>query len=438
MPAPKRTLAAVAVLAFVLAVPAALGHGGALHSRKHRLDSRISGLRAEIAEAKDTEGVLTSEITAATDNIETLEGKISVLADRLAQLEADLDRHRDHLARLEKRYREQTRILERLTREHALAQQQLERRLVELYETDQAELVGILLQAESLTDLIEQVDYVNEIGRQDRRIVAELRRLKIAMREAREKTAEIKAEVARETAVLARKVDEEREARAHLIAQQSALAAARSDKRELLAGVREDRHEAEEDLDAMQAASAALAARIQAAQAAAAAAAAAQQESSSDDDGDDEPSSGSSNGSSSGSTGSGSSGTASGGADTTSSASGFIWPVSGPVTSGFGYRWGRLHAGIDISAPTGTAVRAAASGEVIHAGWMGGYGQVVVIDHGGGLTTAYAHHSSIWASGSVSQGQGIGADGCTGSCTGSHLHFEVRVNGSPVDPFTYL
>jgi murein DD-endopeptidase MepM/ murein hydrolase activator NlpD len=109
------------------------------------------------------------------------------------------------------------------------------------------------------------------------------------------------------------------------------------------------------------------------------------------------------------------------------------------VTSGFGSRWGRMHYGIDISAPYGTAVRAAASGRVIYAGGMSGYGNIVVIDHGGGLATAYAHLSSIWAgSGSVSQGQSIGAVGCTGYCTGNHLHFEVRVNGSPVDPLGYL
>jgi murein DD-endopeptidase MepM/ murein hydrolase activator NlpD len=84
-------------------------------------------------------------------------------------------------------------------------------------------------------------------------------------------------------------------------------------------------------------------------------------------------------------------------------------------------------------------VRAGASGRVIVAGWMGGYGNLVVIDHGNGLATAYAHMSAIWVSGgSVSQGQGIGAVGCTGSCTGDHLHFEVRVNGSAVDPMGYL
>jgi murein DD-endopeptidase MepM/ murein hydrolase activator NlpD len=119
---------------------------------------------------------------------------------------------------------------------------------------------------------------------------------------------------------------------------------------------------------------------------------------------------------------------------------GFIWPVNGPVSSPFGMRWGRLHAGVDISAPAGTPIRAAAGGRVAMAGWMGGYGQYTCIQHGGGLSTCYAHQSSIGVGGgaSVSQGQVIGSVGCTGSCFGDHLHFEVRVNGSPVDPMGYL
>lgn len=108
------------------------------------------------------------------------------------------------------------------------------------------------------------------------------------------------------------------------------------------------------------------------------------------------------------------------------------------VTSGFGWRWGRMHQGIDISAPCGTQIRAAASGTVIVSGYSGGYGNLTVVDHGNGLATAYAHQSAIYAGGSVSQGQVIGAVGTTGSSTGCHLHFEVRVNGSAVDPMGYL
>jgi murein DD-endopeptidase MepM/ murein hydrolase activator NlpD len=98
-----------------------------------------------------------------------------------------------------------------------------------------------------------------------------------------------------------------------------------------------------------------------------------------------------------------------------------------------------MHEGIDISAPAGTTIRAVAAGTVIHAGWMGGYGNLTIVDHGNGLATAYAHQSAIYVGGgSVSQGTALGAVGCTGSCTGNHLHFEVRVNGNAVDPMGYL
>ena len=116
------------------------------------------------------------------------------------------------------------------------------------------------------------------------------------------------------------------------------------------------------------------------------------------------------------------------------------WPVSGPVTSGFGVRWGRMHEGIDIAVGEGTPVRAAAAGVVIYAGWMGGYGNLVVVDHGNGLSTAYGHNSSLAVSvgQSVTAGGTISYSGSTGHSTGPHVHFEVRVAGSPVDPLGYL
>ena len=122
------------------------------------------------------------------------------------------------------------------------------------------------------------------------------------------------------------------------------------------------------------------------------------------------------------------------------SSSGLIWPVQGPITSPFGMRWGRMHEGIDIGVPYGTPIHAAASGAVIYAGWMSGYGNLIVIDHGNGLATAYGHQSSIVVScgQDVAQGQTIGYVGSTGHSTGPHLHFEVRVNGNPVDPLGYL
>ncbi|MFY9781210.1 MAG: peptidoglycan DD-metalloendopeptidase family protein [Candidatus Baltobacteraceae bacterium] len=126
--------------------------------------------------------------------------------------------------------------------------------------------------------------------------------------------------------------------------------------------------------------------------------------------------------------------------------SSFSWPVSGPITSPFGMRadpLGRgfhMHEGIDIAAPTGTTIAAAAGGRVIFAGWYGGYGNAIVIDHGGHTSTLYGHCSQIFvAEGQdVQRGQPIGAVGSTGNSTGPHVHFEVRVNGVPVDPTARL
>jgi murein DD-endopeptidase MepM/ murein hydrolase activator NlpD len=185
-----------------------------------------------------------------------------------------------------------------------------------------------------------------------------------------------------------------------MVASRNALSAAEQEKRSTLASITENRSEVLAEIEDLEAQSAALAARIRAAQ---------QQSSSS--------------------------------ATPVVSGSGQLsWPVSGPVTSGFGSRWGRMHEGIDIAVGEGTPVHAAASGTVIYAGWLEGYGNLVVIDHGNGLSTAYGHNSSLASSlgQSVAAGQVIAYSGSTGHSTGPHVHFEVRLNGSPVDPLGYL
>jgi len=119
---------------------------------------------------------------------------------------------------------------------------------------------------------------------------------------------------------------------------------------------------------------------------------------------------------------------------------GFVWPVDGVLTSAYGPRWGSFHAGIDIGAPGGAPIAAAAAGVVISAGWLGAYGNLVVIDHGGGVVTAYAHQSRIAVADGqrVGRGEVVGYVGSTGVSTGDHLHFEVRVGGSTRDPLGYL
>ena len=186
-----------------------------------------------------------------------------------------------------------------------------------------------------------------------------------------------------------------------LVASRDALVAARQEKTATLAGIRADRESTLAEIDALEDQSAALAARIREAQQRAATQAA---------------------------------------VSAPAGTGALAWPVSGPVTSGFGVRWGRMHEGIDIGVGEGTPVQAAAAGVVIYAGWMSGYGNLVVIDHGNGLSTAYAHNSSlaVGVGRSVAGGEVVSYSGNTGNSTGPHVHFEVRVNGAAVDPLGYL
>jgi murein DD-endopeptidase MepM/ murein hydrolase activator NlpD len=124
----------------------------------------------------------------------------------------------------------------------------------------------------------------------------------------------------------------------------------------------------------------------------------------------------------------------------------FVFPANANISSGFGNRihpilgYSRFHAGIDFAASYGSTIRAADSGRVIFSGWYGGYGQAVIIDHGNGVSTLYAHASRLFVKEgqNVQQGQSIAAVGSTGLSTGPHLHFEVRQNGNPVNPMAYL
>lgn len=125
---------------------------------------------------------------------------------------------------------------------------------------------------------------------------------------------------------------------------------------------------------------------------------------------------------------------------------GMIWPLSGPITSEFGWRThpifgsARFHSGLDIGGDYGMPIHAAQSGVVIEAGWIGGYGNTIMIDHGGGIVTLYGHNESlaVGVGQQVSQGQVIAYCGSTGNSTGPHCHFEVRVGGEPVSPWDYL
>ena len=391
-----RRLAFAAIGALLLAAPAA----GDVYSHKHSVDTRISVLQGRVAGAQQRAERLVSEIDSVNARIHGLEARVGDVNSRLAALESDLALHRLKLDRLTELFRIQTRRYSLLRGQYALAVERLNARLVQVYEQGDVSSLDVVLEARSLSDLIDRLEYVRQLASADDRIATSVGRARDSAREARAKTRTLRGVVAAETRAVQARTEQVRAVRDELLASRRELVSARSTKRVNLADVRANERQAAAESQALERVSAALGAQIQAAQAASSYS---------------PPSS-------------------------APSASGFIWPVNGPVVSPFGMRWGRMHTGIDIGVSYGTPIHAAASGQVIYAGWMEGYGNLVFIDHGRGISTGYAHQSSIAVSNgqSVTQGQVIGYVGCTGHCFGPHLHFEVRVNGTPVDPLGYL
>ena len=394
----RRRLPVVFGLALALAF-AASAAGQDIEDRKATIDARIAALEADIAAAKEKEGVLTSQLGAVVEELRAAESAVDEAQGSLDRLEAQLAEEQERLDRLTARLQEQTRRLQILQAEFRRAVEILESRVRAIYIEQQPDVLSILVSAESFGDMIDTYEFVNRIGLQDHKIARQVEAAKAKAAAKRRATAHTRRLAAATVSVITARTEEARVVRDELVSNRDTLAAARRLKRSALTNASETREEYLEEVQALAAQSAELAAAIRNAQAGA------------------------------GSTGSGA-----------PSAAGFIWPANGTVTSGYGMRWGRLHEGIDIAAATGTPIWAAAAGTVIYAGWLGGYGNLVVVDHGNGLATAYAHASAILVSvgQSVAQGETVALVGSTGNSSGPHLHFEVRINGAAVDPLLYL
>jgi murein DD-endopeptidase MepM/ murein hydrolase activator NlpD len=389
--------AGVLVVCLLLVAGTAAGDPG---TDKARIDGRIDTLRGRAAAADRQAGVLTEQLSAVAGQVRELEAGVRAQQARLSVLQGQLSAARGRLAALDKTIVRQTERLERLRGEYRVALTRLERRVRELYMTDGPDALAFVLGTASFADLIDNLDLLNRIGRQDEAIAARVKASRDGVADARRRTRSARVEAAHVEAAVASATAEQQGVVSRLVASRDALVAARREKSTTLASIREDRESTVAEIQALEEQSAALAERIRQAQ----------QQS----------------------------------AGTTAvvrSGNGVVsWPVSGAVTSGYGLRWGRMHEGIDIAVGEGTPVRAAAAGTVIYAGWLGGYGNLVVVDHGNGLSTAYAHNSSlgVGVGQSVAAGQVVSYSGNTGNSTGPHVHFEVRVNGSAVDPLGYL
>jgi len=392
-----RLLLVVAALVAACATPASGGVAG----RKQAIDSRLARVQAKIAWAQERERTLAGQIAEVNGQIRGLAQQVGVVSTELGPLERDLALHKEKLDRLTELFQVQTQRFHFYRREYEALIDRLGNRLVDLYERGEPSALGVVFESKSVTDLIDQAQVVQSLGAQDTSIAAQVGTAKERVKAQREHTKRFRSLVAAELRTIAVRTNQVRALRDRLLASQNQLAAARANKRDALQNVKESKAEFLHEAAGLQAASASLAAQIRSAQ---------------------------------------STSSYSAPSDTTPSAAGFIWPVNGPVTSGFGMRWGRMHEGIDIGVGYGTPIHAAAAGRVVYAGWMSGYGNLVAIDHGGGISTAYGHQSSIAVSVGqiVAQGETIGYVGCTGHCFGPHLHFEVRINGAPVDPLGYL
>ena len=392
----RRRLGVVVGLALVFVASAAGQDPG---TEKAQVDQRIAELQAEIAAAKENEGVLTSQLGEVVTELRGAQSAVESAEGSLELLESELAAEQNRLERLTALLDEQTRHLRRLQEEYRRAVEILEARVRAIYIEEEPDTLSVLVSATTFGDLIDSYEFVNRIGSQDRRIARQVETAKRLAAEKRRTTERTQHLTAATVTVIAARTEETRTVRNELASNRDTLAAARRLKKSALASTRETREEYLQEVVALAAQSATLAAAIRNAQANAA------------------------------STGTGA-----------PSASGFIWPVNGTVVSGFGWRWGRMHEGIDIAAPMGASVWAAAAGTVIHSGWLGGYGLLVVVDHGNGLATAYAHNSSllVGVGQRVSQGETISLVGSTGNSSGPHVHFEVRANGAAVDPLFYL
>jgi murein DD-endopeptidase MepM/ murein hydrolase activator NlpD len=360
------------------------------------LPQRIEHKREQIDQAKHKEGVLSTDISQFSTRIESLQGEISATQTRLDRAQASLDRQKAQLLEVRDQLEVARDRLESLRRELETARKVLAARLVEIYKADAPDALTVVLESDGFGDLLEQAEFLQRISDQDREVTDEVRRLRDKARDQAVKLADLehREQLAAERILAER--DQIAQAQGQLVASRDELASARADKRGVLTQVREQRGILEDDLASLEAEQAKVAAALQ---------------------------------------GSPAPGPVKQGSGQ------LIWPLSGPVVGAFGEaRPGHTHAGIDIAVPEGTPIRAADSGRVALMGYVGGYGNYTCVQHTGSLSTCYAHQSRFATSNgaNVSQGQVIGYSGNTGNSTGPHLHFEVRINGTPVDPMGYL
>jgi murein DD-endopeptidase MepM/ murein hydrolase activator NlpD len=276
-------------------------------------------------------------------------------------------------------------------------------RLVEIYKSERPDFITVVLNSDGFADLLERGEFIKRISDQDRRIVKLVRDAKADSAGSEQRLATLEARQRTVTAIVRQRRDEISAVRMDLVGTRVGYTRTKYGKAAALSTVRSDRKHLESHVDSLEAASSKIAAQLGRLQ-----------------------------------------GQYAGDLPIKRGSGSMIWPVNGPITGVFGEaRPGHMHAGLDIAAGEGTPIHAADDGKVVliqGIGQSGGYGNFTCVQHTRSMSTCYAHQSRVATSvgASVSQGQVIGAVGNTGNSFGAHLHFEVRVNGTPVNPMGYL
>ena len=372
---------------------------GQLSKNQQKLDQ----LKQNIDKAEQTKAAALAQVESLDKKIVSLQADLDKVsaqrdaaAETLAATQKELDRLAAELAKTKAR-------LQKAEADLATQQTAINGRAANLYKKGGAGVGGfleVLFTTRSLTDLVNRVDLLSSIAQQDNRILSQIKTLKVQVTADKKSLEHDQASAAKVATVQKQQTG----ALDTLVKQRSStlnqLDSARGDKQAIADKAEANKQSWTAQEDDLLAESKKIESQLRAA---------------------------------------GSEPIAVGGR-------GFVRPVPGGVGSGFGMRlhpifhvW-KMHTGWDFHAGYGESIHAVAAGTVVSAGWMGGYGQVVIISHGGGLSTLYAHQSQllVGVGQKVGKGQVIGKVGSTGYSTGPHLHFEVRVNGSPVNPSGYL
>lgn len=395
----RRLPVAVIVCALAFSGGVSLAVAGVLEDKLAATREQGRAVKRELATVDARQQRLVQQVSRLNERMRTLDGPINELQNRVDTLAIEIDHRTSRIASLKQEYTRQARDIARLNLELGTARDILSRRAVEAYKQGSGGMLQELAASGSISNLIDRQLVLRQAMGVDQAMIDRIGATERTIRLKRAQNQEKRQQIRNDIRSIASDRAEYDAQLSRLNSQRSELASVTSERNSALRKLNARERELNTKYDELHDDAAALQDAIK-------------------------------NGVV----------TYGGSIPGGPSPNGLIWPVNGPVVSPFAWRWGRMHEGLDIAVGTGTPIHAAAAGVVTYASEMSGYGNMVIIQHAGILSTGYAHQSQIAATvgQTVQQGQVIGFVGCTGHCFGPHLHFETRENGTAVDPMRYL